>query len=204
MDWPKQELLLKHSMAKEEVEEVFKLLLSRGLDFMVHDPIPDNHFFIYFQTEKVNPDFIKRCEIYQEFATAGDPVNFVAKAACQYVAIEPYLKSSSQYEEIKRELKGLMVIRTTSPLDGRSTWMEIFNRKVSKSQAGAWIAGILGVERQKILAVGNDYNDLDLLKWAGAGFVVQDSPPELLRLFPTVSAEGSCFTEAVSLWQKAP
>ena len=53
------------------------------------------------------------------------------------------------------------------------------------------------------MAVGNDYNDLDLLRWAARSFVVKDSPIELLSLFPVVqSGDESDFSEAVALWQE--
>ncbi len=203
MDWERQRLLKSHSMRKEEVEAVFRILSFRGLDFMLHRPIPENHYFVYFQGPggKSNPDFLKRCEIYRAFATPGDPTGFSAIPACQYVVIEPDRKPQSEYEEIKLELPGLKVIRTTSPLDGRSNWIEIFSREVSKSLAGSWLAFKHGLERRKILAVGNDYNDLDLLRWAGLSFVVGNSPSELKKLFPSVASnDESGFTEAVKVW----
>jgi hypothetical protein len=53
------------------------------------------------------------------------------------------------------------------------------------------------------MAIGNDYNDLDLLHWAAQSFVVQRSPRELLDQFEVVeSADGSDFSEAVSVWAK--
>jgi len=53
------------------------------------------------------------------------------------------------------------------------------------------------------MAVGNDYNDLDLLRWAAKSFVVNNAPGELLARFPAVrSGDESDFSEAVALWQR--
>ncbi len=203
MDWPGQKLLKYYSMTKAEVKTAFERLHAGGFDFMIHRPIPDNHYFNYYQTGKENPDFTKRCEIYRDFATPGDPSASVMSSACQCVVIEYFSNHCSAYKDLKKDLNSLKVIRTTSPLDGRSTWIEIFPKQVSKALAGAWLAGIHRIDQRNILAVGNDYNDLDLLKWAHLSLVMDSAPEEIKEIFPIVSSGRNCgFTEAVSIWKK--
>jgi len=36
--------------------------------------------------------------------------------------------------------------------------------------------------------VGNDYNDLDLLEWAGKSYVVENAPTDLKARFPAVAS----------------
>jgi hydroxymethylpyrimidine pyrophosphatase-like HAD family hydrolase len=203
MAWPPQELLFSASMNREEVSLAFKSLSRRSLDFMVHRPIPENHHFFYFPSGRPNPDFEARCELYEDFATLGQPRQIPPGDACQLVAIEPYFRTASHYSEIREELDRLTVVRTTSPLDGRSRWIEIFSKEVSKARASVRIAHELGIHEQAVMAIGNDYNDLDLLRWAARSFVVNDAPEELLALFPTLhSGDESDFSEAVALWQR--
>jgi hydroxymethylpyrimidine pyrophosphatase-like HAD family hydrolase len=53
------------------------------------------------------------------------------------------------------------------------------------------------------LAVGNDYNDLDLLEWAGTSRLAAGAPPELSARFPlAASADDSDFAEAVVAWER--
>ena len=201
--WPRQELLYSSSMSQEEVCLAFASLSRRSLDFMVHRPIPENHHFFFFPSGKPNPDFEARCRLYEDFATPGRPQQIPSGEACQLVAIEPHFRTASHYPEIRGELDCLAVVRTTSPLDGRSRWIEIFSKEVSKALASSRIARDLGIREQTVMAIGNDYNDLDLLQWAPRSFVVNDAPRELLRLFPTVSSgDESDFSDAVSLWQE--
>jgi hydroxymethylpyrimidine pyrophosphatase-like HAD family hydrolase len=200
--WPRQELLYSASMNQEEVSLAFASLSQRCLDFMVHRPIPENHHFFFFPSGKPNPDFEARCRLYKDFATPGRPQQIPPGEACQLVAIEPHFRAASRYPEIRGELDCLAVVRTTSPLDGRSRWIEIFAKEVSKARASIQIARDLGIREEAVMAIGNDYNDLDLLRWAARSFVVNDAPRELLSLFPTVrSADESDFSDAVSLWQ---
>ncbi len=201
--WARQELLFSASMKEEEVAVAFEALVRRSLDFMVHRPIPDNHHFLHFSSEQPNPDFETRCRLYKDFATPGRRQYKPFEEACQLLAIEPYFRPTSCYQEIQEELDRLTVIRTTSPLDGRSRWIEIFSNQVSKAQASIRIARNLGVREDRIMAIGNDFNDLDLLRWAVTSFVVNDAPGELLTRFPRVrSGDESDFSEAAALWQR--
>jgi HAD superfamily hydrolase (TIGR01484 family) len=201
VEWRSQKIVNKYFMTQSEVERAVSLLLSMNLDFMVHDPIPENHRFRYFGNGKNNPDFIRRLNIYREFATRSDPENYSFGSASHIVAVEPADGESSSYKKIHRELNLLSIIRTTSPIDGKSTWIEILPGAVSKAAAAQWVFDRCSPHNSNVLAVGNDYNDLDLLSWAAQPFVVDNAPDDLRRKFPTV---GSClengFTEAVERW----
>jgi hydroxymethylpyrimidine pyrophosphatase-like HAD family hydrolase len=57
------------------------------------------------------------------------------------------------------------------------------------------------MNRGNVLAIGNDYNDMDLLSWAKTSFVVSNAPAELKNLFPSVASHNECgFTHAVEKW----
>ena len=104
-------------------------------------------------------------------------------------------------EEITAICSQCSVVKATSPLDGLSLWIEIFAPNVSKSHAVAWLAETLGVHQNNTCAVGNDYNDVDLLHWAGQGFLVANGPPSLQASFPGVASNDNCgVSEAVARW----
>ena len=108
------------------------------------------------------------------------------------------------YETIRRALPDYSVIRATSPLDGRSTWIEIFPSRTSKSGAIQWLAREFDAEPQDTLCLGNDYNDLDMLEWARTSFVVANAPADLRRRFDTVASnDENGFSDAVGRWLAA-
>jgi HAD superfamily hydrolase (TIGR01484 family) len=204
LEWSSRSIVRKHSMTAREVEGAATLLLKMNMEFMIHEPIPDNHHFHYFGTGHENPDFIRRLDIYRDFAMRGDPANHVYREACQIVAIEPHdgVRSDSLYGKVSQALEGQTVIRTTSPIDGASTWIEIFPRIVSKSQAAEWIRCMNDLPMDSVLAVGNDYNDIDLLTWAPHRYVVDNAPAPLKHRFLSVRSSRECgFTDAVQRWQ---
>lgn len=197
--WREKRLLMKQSLTPDEVKTIVKLLLVLKCDFMVHDPVPYNHFFTYYTSHRDNPDFERRRILYSEFATELDIASYRYREACQIIAIEPNAYGGSMATRVRQLLPGLKVIRTTSPLDRQSVWIEIFPSGVSKASASDWICRKHGINGKRVLGIGNDYNDLDLLSWAHTGILVGDAPEELKSMFVAVG-EKNGFSEAVSLW----
>jgi len=196
INWNTKEILYAQSLKSEEVAIIASLLIKMNIDFMIHKPIPENHHFFYHQAGHENPDFERRIKIYEKFA---QPLKIAPKAfgsACQLLAIIP--NDISIYESIKNKLTQFKVIRTTSPLDGNSIWIEIFPKSVSKGSATAWLCERLGCHPASVVGIGNDYNDIDLLNWTQHSFVVENAPQELKQKFEiTDSNINSGFTEAV-------
>jgi len=107
--------------------------------------------------------------------------------------------SDSHYEALVEALDHLNVVLTTSPLDHRSRWIEIFPPTASKSQAAEWLRARHGVAHDDVLAVGNDYNDRDLLEWARHAFVVANAAAPLKDRYAVVgSNDDQGFADAVA------
>jgi hypothetical protein len=121
--------------------------------------------------------------------------------ASQLVAIVPAAEGPRALAAVRAELSGFTVIQTTSPLDGRSMWIEIFPPEVSKSRTAAWLAAKLRIPHARTASVGNDFNDLDLLEWTRERFVVANAPRDLSLRFPTVASNNDGgVAEAVERW----
>ena len=196
--------LLRHlNLDAASVERAVAVLQEELLDFMVHDPVPDNHQFAYWGPASENPDFIHRIDLYAEVCRPLDGAKAAFGPAAQLLAVLPRGGELSVIERLRKKLSDVKIIRTTSPLDGESTWIEFFHPGVSKSLAAGWLARHLSISLQNTLSVGNDYNDLDLLDWAHTRFVVENAPEALKARFPSVSSHNHCgVTEAVENWLK--
>ena len=185
LDWRSQALLVSHALNPDETRQAVDVLLAHELDFMLHAPIPDQHIFHFHRTGKPNADFERRLARYAADGRVFD-VGAVRTSSSQLLAISPHGDPVEPYESVRAALSRLSVIRATSPLDGRSMWIEVFASAVSKSQAAAWIARARGIGAAHTWAIGNDYNDWDLLRWAGRAAVVRNAPETLRAEFPAV------------------
>ncbi|MGD9133832.1 MAG: HAD family hydrolase [Desulfobacterales bacterium] len=198
---PGGRIIRKVSLEPHEVNLAIRILQANNLDFMVHHPIPNNHFFSYFQSTPDNPDFKKRIELYHKFAKPLEKAVDGFGNATQLIAILPPADNRPVIATLENALPGFNVIQTTSPLDGQSTWIEIFPTTVSKSLTAAWLSAAYGLNADRALSVGNDYNDLDLLEWAGCSFVVDNAPHDIKKRFPVVASNNECgVAEAVNRW----
>ncbi len=171
-----------------EVKRACKILITNQLDFMIHRTIPDNHMFSYFRSNAGNEDFERRIALYNQFAVPLNEGTNGFGPATQLLAVVPERNSHAALERIRSDLPDFSVIRTTSPLDGKATWIEIFPTVVSKSRTAAWLAQELKINRRNIVSVGNDYNDLDLLEWTANSFVVDNAPDDLKNRFTAVAS----------------
>lgn len=188
-----------------EVEQACNVLIKARLDFMIHRTIPENHKFAYFRSSDKNADFERRLSRYRQFAhpLVESPQAF--GPATQLLAVVAPRLGMPVLKKIRSELFDFNVIHTTSPLDGKSTWIEIFPAAVSKSLTAAWLAAKLAIDKRQIVSVGNDYNDLDLLQWAAHSYVVDNAPPDLKARFPAVASNDNCgVAEAAQHWLAGP
>lgn len=203
MDFPGRKLLKSISLRPEDVRIIAQVLDSLTLDYMIHQPVPDTRSFLFrLRNNKNNPDFHRRLQLYNSHATPLSPVALAAShGATQVLCIVPAESGHHIAHQLAASLRQFSVIKATSPLDGQSIWIEIFASAVSKSQAVKWLAGEIGVSREQVCAVGNDYNDEDLLHWAGQSFVVANSPESILARFTAVASNNEAgVSEAASRW----
>jgi HAD superfamily hydrolase (TIGR01484 family) len=174
-----------------QVDRASEVLKAYRLDFMIHHTIPDNHRFAYYRTNRKNADFDRRLELYSRHADMLTETSNSFGPATQLLAVVPARNGTAILDTIRNELVDFNVIQTTSPLDGKSTWIEIFPATVSKSQTAAWLAEELQIDKRQTVSIGNDYNDLDLLDWTESSYVVDNAPADLKNRFTTVASNNN-------------
>ncbi|MFW5739181.1 MAG: HAD family hydrolase [Myxococcota bacterium] len=204
ISWPDGRALRHNGLVRQQLEQVAHALFDLGLDFMVHHPFPDNHRFRYWRATSNNADFERRIELYADYAIplSRDLDGF--EAGAQFIAVVGGHDGQQVVDAVRTRLPGFSTLRTTSPLDHASTWIEIFPQGIAKASATAWLAQRLSIPLERVLGVGNDYNDLDLLQWAGTSYVVANAPPELRNCFAvTASNDDDGVAVAVDAWLRA-
>jgi Cof subfamily protein (haloacid dehalogenase superfamily) len=197
LEWATNKILYTTEIPAQQVQSIVDELIAHRVDFMVHEPIPANHRFLYHQSGNHNPDFLNRVEIYSPYCQPYIPGVAYDTAATQILAVLPY--DVEWFEVLRGKFPSLKVIRATSPLDGHSIWMEIFRRDVSKAYGIRWLCQKLGIENDEVLTLGNDFNDLDMLGSFENSFVVANAPEELKSKFSVVKSNNeSGFSDAVN------
>lgn len=199
---PEESLLNTISLSESDVTTIVDYLEASRLDYMVHRAIPDTHQFHYRQHSKKNPDFSRRLDLNRDHAIEIPQGGLIrAEKATQVLCVVPGSMGRDITSRIAAAFSQYSVIRATSPIDGESNWIEIFNPAVSKSQGVDWLARRLGIAQEHTCAVGNDYNDEDLLHWAEKSYVVRNSPSSLQGFFQMVASNNDGgVSEAIAYW----
>lgn len=178
--WFAENRIVRHlAISRSDVVRITACFEQLQLDYMIHKPIPDTHHFMFRTHGRDNPDFFQRIGLYHSFASPLTSNAPVFESATQVLAIMPPKVSLKQVAQIQKKLSEYSVVHATSPLDHQSAWIEVFHPRASKSIAAAWLANQLNIPPARVVAVGNDYNDQDLLAWAGQSFRVANAVPEL-------------------------
>ncbi len=201
MRYPGGTYLRTVDMQPSSVKKASDMLRNRGLDYMIHLPVPDNHRFVYWLSGKENPDFARRLSLHSDICREMDPEDTDCIPASQLLTILPPETEETVFEDVRGALPECTVIKTTSPLDGTTIWMEIFPGNVSKGLTTAWLAEYLGINREDVAAIGNDYNDIDMLEWSGKAYVVGNAPESMKKAFIEVASnEENGLSEAIDRW----
>ncbi|MDA3911096.1 MAG: HAD family hydrolase [Bacteroidales bacterium] len=188
MHWKSREIIHRNDLNIELAKHLIADLHNRKLNFMVHHPVPDNHMFYYHKSDKDAPDFERRISMYKAFAQPFEKdLNFTGISQL-LIIVGDVNEGLKHLSDLRAAYPELNVVRTTSPLDNNSMWIEIFPKHVSKASGIQFLADKLGFEIKNIICVGNDYNDLDMLHYAGASFVVGNAPNELKSKFHCIPA----------------
>jgi Cof subfamily protein (haloacid dehalogenase superfamily) len=111
-----------------------------------------------------------------------DPIHLAFSGGCEEM---------DQLEEaLKTELGSTVKVLGTKYLEQDFTLIDVVNPAASKGAGVAAAAAELGVMREEIMAVGDNYNDLEMLLFAGTGVVMANAPlslREITGLHPTAS-----------------
>lgn len=200
LDYQSRRFLKEEHLSQREVEFLIDFMLEERVDFMIHNVLPDNHYVLCHDAATGHPDFRVRRQWYKDFATdfkLSEPV----QSASQFIGFFPHC--SPRINELRQILNNFNIVRTTSPITYKHDWMEIFPKNVSKGHALSWLCKDLNINLKNTLCLGNDYNDLDMLKIAGKSYVTLNAPTDLKREFNvTVSNNDSPLTEIVREYEE--
>jgi len=195
-NWKKNEIVKSWLISKIDIQKVINTIKPYNLNFTIHLPIPNNHHILLYDKHIKSEDLQNYVSFYKQFASSIDMENLPESATQLIVLLNHHSKLFNQFS---KNLPNLKSILATSPIDNKSMWMEVFNPNVSKANGVAWIAKYLKINNPSVFAIGNDYNDIDLLEYCKYPFVVENAPEILKNKFSTtLSNNENALTSALN------
>lgn len=169
-DYPTGRTLFHEPLPLEVCKRVAAFCEARGL-----------HLNAYVDDELYVPNMGERTRKY--IAVAGVKANAVgslflwlAKPSTKMLIVD----EPEVIQRLRREVRELLgpTFHITSSIP---TFLEITHERATKGLALEWIARSLGIPREQVMAVGDAYNDLPMLQWAGTSVAMTHSPDEIKR-----------------------
>ena len=80
--------------------------------------------------------------------------------------------------EIQKHLRSLYDGRLNI-YPSKPTYLEVMDLKGSKSNAVKFVSERLGLDRSEIIAMGDNYNDIEMIKYAGMGVAMGNAPDDI-------------------------
>lgn len=200
LSYPSRRIIYKKSIPASGIRRITAYFDQHRIDYMVHRQIPETAHLLYKSHGSENPDFDHRLSLYNTHAIPLSRFENQFEHATEVLAVLPVHDGAKTVAAMREKLGEFSVIPATSPLDHQSLWIEVFHKSVSKSRTTEWLCRRLNLEKTDVLAIGNDYNDKDLLRWAGMGVVVENAPENLKKKFMTVRSNNDAgFENAVAI-----
>ena len=88
------------------------------------------------------------------------------------------------FQEVAREMGFHSVIFGISNV----AWMDVGPQGVNKATGLSHVIERLGIDQSKVLAIGDSYNDIEMLKWAGVGVAMGSAPDSIKAIADAVTS----------------
>jgi hydroxymethylpyrimidine pyrophosphatase-like HAD family hydrolase len=130
----------------------------------------NGRFALWVEANRNAIEVVKPLEL--ALVDGDDPIQGMAAGTMDEMRqAEKALKASEWREDCD-------CVRTEYPARDLSI-LDLLPRGVSKGWALEQLAGRLGVDRKETMAIGDNWNDVGMLEWAGQGAMMANAAPEL-------------------------
>lgn len=64
----------------------------------------------------------------------------------------------------------------------KPTYVEVLHKGASKGASAAYVAGLLGIQQEEVIAIGDSYNDHAMIEYAGLGVAVKNAREDIKKI----------------------
>lgn len=172
--------LYRRGIPLELAREVIQEAQRRGLSARVY--LDDDVYVDRLDPAAFNYDSLLRVRA----RAVGDLLTFLREDPSHLAVDAPPEQTRRLVEEMRERFRPRLHVTTGHPL-----LTEFSRAGVHKGSALAWLARELRIQREHVLAIGDDWNDLEMLRYAGLGVAVANAQPGVLAEAEAVVASVS-------------
>lgn len=202
VDYLTNKMIKRWSLSEQDTEFLVTSLIKDAVDFLVLEPAPDNHICKYYRNNGGNQELDRRLKIFSSFSSPLD-LNAIYRESANIAVFDKTRPLMDSYEYLKRKFPQYHAIIISGDHRNRGSRVEIYPKEVSKANAIHFLAEKLVIQKDNIAAVGNDYNDIDMLDWSEHSYIVANaSLKENGRYRKVASNNENGFSQAIEQWRE--
>ena len=188
-------LLRAVNMPRDLAVDLVDFCKRRGHDPLVYEPVPESRYIWFEQPRSANGWRERYLEANADKAFQVDGLDQVLGRAPAQIAVAGRGSSMHELEaELAEYGDRIGVILSRSTLVGDYWCMEIVPAGVSKAKALAFLGERYGIGSERMIGIGDNFNDLDMIEYAGLGVAMGNAPDSVRRaadlVAPTNDADG--------------
>lgn len=139
------------------------------------------HYQVYFDDNLYMETLTREGQAYAELAGVTPVVDKDLRTRLTYeeptklIIINDNLPALQQMEkQLQQRFSKQLYITRSKP-----QYLEFMNKEATKGRALQAVSEYFSIDRQAVMAIGDSYNDIEMLKWAGVGVAVGNAPSEV-------------------------
>lgn len=188
-------LLRAVNMPRDLATELVDFCRSRGHDPLVYEPVPESRYIWFERPRSANGWRERYLEANADKAIQVDGLDEVLTRDPAQIAVAGRGSSMHELEaELAEYGDRIGIILSRSTLVGDYWCMEIVPAGVSKAKALAFLGERYGIGSERMISIGDNFNDLDMIEYAGLGVAMGNAPDAVRRaadlVAPTNDADG--------------
>jgi len=172
-DLSRNEDWLTLNLDKEKAAGIIKLLRSWNYDIILQKGIPDCHLFYYEKSDSDNIEYNSRiARNYERCTFVPDLLELLKEDPGEITVLDNHERILKVKSMLEAENLDVGIVYSTSFINDGYSWLEILHKDATKGKALEYISKKLSIPCEKIISVGDNYNDIDMLNYSGIGIAV--------------------------------
>ena len=162
------EVFYNQTLSIEISQKIINLCQAKGVHLQIY--IGDEY---YFEEKNKYSDMYHR-----NVGVEGEPVGpldkFISCRPNKLLIIDEPNRIIEMRDEFSTLLETEIEITTSKP-----EYLEFTHRDATKGKALEYLANLKGISKDKIIAIGDSYNDISMIQYAGLGVAMENAPEKV-------------------------
>lgn len=125
--------------------------------------------------------------------------NFMTVITKDFKPVSKFVVISDDFDQLTRVRKEIESIDGVTVASSRNDNFEVYRSGVSKGNALRILSERLGIDRQQIVAIGDNENDYTMIKYAGLGIAMGNAEDIIKSMADDVTLDNDCHGVAEAL-----